>query len=93
MPEDNEQPPTVYDAVRYKAMHANIEAIQYLLKDALEQVTKAHDKILYNKEYDAMGIMKGFDNYLNTMTSLHKATVQIHNAHFNHSLNALPVSA
>ncbi len=73
-----EKPPSTEDYVKFKAMHANIEAIEYLLKDVSQQITKAHEHILYNKDFDAMGAMKGFENSLNTMLSLYQATDQLH---------------
>ena len=78
MPEEQEKLPSAEDYVKFKAMHANIEAIEYLLKDVTAQVKQAHEHILYNKDFDAMGTMKGFDGALETMLSLYQTTEQLH---------------
>ena len=73
-----EKSPSTQDYVRFKAMHANIEAIEYLLKDLTTQIKQAHEHILYNKDFDAIGTMKGFDSSLETMLLLYQATTRLH---------------
>ncbi len=73
-----EEKPSAEDYVKFKAMHANIEAIEYLLKDVSQQIKKAHEHILYNKDFDAMGELRGFDDKLGTMLSLYQVTAQLH---------------
>ena len=83
MPEKQEEKsPSTQDYVRFKAMHANIEAIEYLLKNASQQIKEAHEHILYNKADEAMGKLHDFENNLGTMLSLYQTSVQLHTAHF-----------
>lgn len=79
MPEKQEEKsPSTEDYVKFKAMHANIEAIEYLLKNASQKIKEAHEHILYNKADEAMGKLHDFENNLDTMLSLYQTSARLH---------------
>ncbi len=83
MPEEQDKPPSTEDYVKFKAMHANIEAIEYMLKDALQQIKEAHEHILYNKADEAMGKLHNFESNITTMQSLYQTSARLHTTTIN----------
>lgn len=75
MSEDKEPP--IQHIVRCKAMHANIEAMEYILNNLLVEIQKAYEAILYNKNESAINALTKIKPGLEALSTLHEATEKL----------------
>lgn len=71
------QQPSLQHTVRCKAMHANIEAMEYITNNLLVQIKAAHEKILYNHNEEAMTFLAKTKSTLEAMSALYEATEKL----------------
>lgn len=85
MSEEQNTVPCAKDYARFKAMHANIEAIEYLLSDLTHAVQKASAHILYNKADAAMAEIRQCHSIMSSISDLYQATSSLHDLHADNS--------